>query len=157
MRPTVFILKVALQGAKRIWRRIAVRGDQTLDDLHEAIFEAFDRDDEHLYSFYFPMPGTRGRARLRNAVEFSCPFNCKDPGPFADEPLRKAAKARLADLELKRGTAFLYLFDFGDAWWHEITVEQADTPADEGQYPRILERNGESPPQYPDPDSDGNG
>jgi hypothetical protein len=50
----VFIFKVALQGDEDIWRRIAVREDQTLDDLHRAIVEAFDRDDDHLYSFYVP-------------------------------------------------------------------------------------------------------
>jgi hypothetical protein len=33
---SVVVFKVALQGRKGIWRRIAVRSDQTLDDLHEA-------------------------------------------------------------------------------------------------------------------------
>ncbi len=30
---------------KKIWRRIAIRGNQTLDDLHETIFDAFDREE----------------------------------------------------------------------------------------------------------------
>ena len=55
----IFVFKVALAGQKSIWRKIAMRGNQTLDDLHEAIFDAFDRYDEHLYSFYFPPPGTK--------------------------------------------------------------------------------------------------
>jgi hypothetical protein len=29
-----YCLKINLKGAKRIWRLIAMRGDQTLDDLH---------------------------------------------------------------------------------------------------------------------------
>jgi len=54
----VFIFKVALAGRKNIWRKIAIKGNQTLDDLHGAIFDAFDRYDDHLYSFYFPLkPG----------------------------------------------------------------------------------------------------
>jgi hypothetical protein len=48
-----YCLKINLKGEKRIWRLIAMRGDQTLDDLHEAIFLAFDRFDPHLYSFSF--------------------------------------------------------------------------------------------------------
>src|SRR5438105_5003239 len=36
-----------------ISRTIQIRGDQTLEDLHEAIFDAFDREDEHLYEFQF--------------------------------------------------------------------------------------------------------
>ena len=47
----IFVLKVALEGDKSVWRRIAFRGDQTLDDVHEAVYRAFDRYDEHLYSF----------------------------------------------------------------------------------------------------------
>jgi hypothetical protein len=31
---TAYVFKVALQAAKGIWRRIAVRSDQTLDDFH---------------------------------------------------------------------------------------------------------------------------
>jgi hypothetical protein len=32
-------------------RTIQIRGDQTLETLHDAIFEAFDREEEHLYEF----------------------------------------------------------------------------------------------------------
>src|SRR3954466_3355001 len=34
-------------------RTIQMRGDQTLQDLHHAIFDAFDREDEHMYEFQF--------------------------------------------------------------------------------------------------------
>ena len=59
MPESVYVFKVALSGSKRIWRRIAMRPAQTLDDLHEAIFTAFDRYDEHLYSFFFPTSQSR--------------------------------------------------------------------------------------------------
>ncbi|HZF41213.1 MAG TPA: hypothetical protein VE715_20490 [Blastocatellia bacterium] len=36
---------------KVISRTIQIRGDQTLEDLHNAIFYAFDREDEHMYEF----------------------------------------------------------------------------------------------------------
>jgi hypothetical protein len=151
---SVFVFKITLAGARSIWRRIAVRGDQTLDDLHEAIFQAFDRDDEHLYSFFFPRPGRKGRAALRDAEEYTHPFNATKPDPFADKPLKNAGTTRLSALGLKAGRTFLYLFDFGDEWWHEITVEETDAPDDKGQYPRIIEKRGKSPPQYPDLEED---
>jgi len=59
MAKPVYVLKVALCGSKGIWRRIAMLPAQTLDDLHEAIFTAFDRYDEHLYSFFFPTSQSR--------------------------------------------------------------------------------------------------
>ena len=38
---------------KEISRVIEIRGDQTLEQLHHAIFKAYDRSDEHLYEFQF--------------------------------------------------------------------------------------------------------
>src|SRR5713226_2115372 len=37
--------------SKVIRRDIEIRGDQTLEDLHNAIFQAYDRRDAHLYEF----------------------------------------------------------------------------------------------------------
>ena len=50
---------------------------------------------------------------------------------------------------------FGYWFDFGDDWWHQISVmetEEIDAP---GDYPKVIERIGESPPQYVDWDDEG--
>ena len=32
-------------------RTIQIRGDQSLTDLHDAIFRAFNREEEHLFEF----------------------------------------------------------------------------------------------------------
>src|SRR3989338_3982553 len=40
-------------AGKEISRTIQMRGDQTLKDLHKAIFKAFDREEEHLHEFNF--------------------------------------------------------------------------------------------------------
>ena len=148
-RPPICVFKVALQGNPKIWRTVALQASQTLDDLHAIIYDAFDRYDEHLYSFYFPQPCTKGRARLRTATEYAHPY-CEEEDFGSDKPVTSAAKTTLASLTLRTKQKFLYLFDFGDSWWHEITVEQVDSPAERGRYPRILERHGASPPQYPD-------
>jgi hypothetical protein len=42
-----------LKRNPEISRTIQIRGDQTLEELHHAIFEAFDRFDEHMYQFQF--------------------------------------------------------------------------------------------------------
>jgi hypothetical protein len=148
----IFVFKVALAGRKSIWRRMALRGTQTLDDLHEAIYDAFDRYDEHLYSFYFPPPGSKGRTRMRDGDEYTCSGTFE--GPWGDEWDAKSTDVKLAALGLTPKRKFYYLFDFGDEWWHEITVEKTDAPAEKGKYPRVLETHGASPPQYPDFDDD---
>src|SRR6478609_2501570 len=53
-------------------RTIQIRGDQTLEDLHHAIFDAFDRYDEHMYEFQFgtgPMDPKAPRYVLPGAFE----------------------------------------------------------------------------------------
>lgn len=144
----LYILKVALDGDKRIWRRIAVRSDQTLDDLHAAIFRAFDRFDEHLYSFYLAPPGARGRVALRDAVEYTSPIMIEEANPFGGRPVHNAGITTIGSLGLTARSKFRYLFDFGDSWWHDITVEQTDGKPEQRRYPRVLEKHGASPPQY---------
>ena len=157
MSPSIFVFKVALSGRKSICRKIAIKGVQTLDDLHEAIYDAFDRDDEHLYSFFFPKKS--GKINLRKiyneSVEYTSPGMFEGDGGFCKEDQMNAAKTKIDALIRKKGQVFYYLFDFGDEWWHEITVEETDAKAEKGQYPRVLERKGKSPPQYPDSDEDG--
>jgi hypothetical protein len=74
-------------------------------------------------------------------------------GGFGDQ-VHNAAKTKLGVLELEVGQRILYLFDFGDSWWHEITVESVGGPVGKGEYPQVVERRGESPPQYPDSEDD---
>jgi Plasmid pRiA4b ORF-3-like protein len=50
-----YLFKVSLKRRRSVWRSVVLHGDQTLDDLHEAIFAAFERYEDHLYSIYFQM------------------------------------------------------------------------------------------------------
>jgi hypothetical protein len=157
MPQSIFVFKVALSGRKSIWRKIAIKANQSLDDLHETIYDAFDRDDEHLYSFFFPKKS--GKMNLRKiyneSVEYTSPYMFKGPGAFDLDDQENAADTKINSLKLKKRQVFYYLFDFGDEWWHEITVEEINAEEEKGKYPRIVEQKGKSPPQYPDFDEDG--
>lgn len=142
----LYVLSVYLLGGptsgkftnKEISRRIEIRGDQTLEHLHEAIFDAYDRWDSHLFEFQF---GKR-------------PFDPKGPNygvPDSAEPKKKSGDARttmLDDLDLKPNRAFGYLFDFGDEWFHQVSVERIEQAIPTVKYPRVIRRVGKSPPQY---------
>jgi hypothetical protein len=156
MAQSVFIFKVALAGRKSIWRKIALKGDHTLDDLHEMIFDAFDRFDEHLYSFFFPLKAGKVTPRkiYHESVEYTSPHTLEFDGYGEEEDKKNAAKAKIGSLKLKKKQVFYYLFDFGDEWWHEISVEDTEAKAGRGKYPRIVEKKGKSPPQYPDYDEE---
>ncbi len=125
-------------------RTIQIRGTQTLEELHEAIFEAFDRWEEHMYEFHFG-PGPRDYSRGR--------YGIPDPsGLFAlvdrDEPTSDAAKTKIDSLGLEVGQSFGYLFDFGDDWYHQIDVVAIGEAEPDVEYPCLTDRIGDSPPQY---------
>jgi len=141
--------KVKLLHAKRIWRIIEIKGSQTFADFHEAIFEAFDRHDEHLYSFYLTK-GKKGRNRYSLSPEITHPMNME--GYLDDNNKQDAEKTCIKDIGLKESQIIEYLFDFGDNWEHEIVLEKIVEDNNAGRHPRILKKSGESPPQYPDYD-----
>jgi hypothetical protein len=126
--------------SKVIRRDIEIRGDQTPQDLHNAIFEAYDRWDAHLYEFQL---GKR-------------PFDPKGPNygiPGPDEKKPNCGDARtttLDELKLKPNRVFGYWFDFGDDWFHQIQVERIEDAIPTVTYPRVIKRVGKSPPQYMD-------
>lgn len=124
-----------------ISRSIEMRGDQTLEELHEAIFEAFDRFDEHMYEFQFgerPMDPKAKRYVLEVAMD-------DDGGP---KPKGTVEDTTLDSLKLKVGDCFGYWFDFGDDWWHQVDVMKIEDESPKGKYPKISNKVGKSPPQY---------
>jgi hypothetical protein len=142
------ITKKFAKKNKSVVRTIQIRGDQTLEQLHECIFAAFDRDDEHIYEFQMgkgPMDPKGPRYVLPMAGN-------DDLGP----PVAGTVQATTLDMMgLEEGRQFGYWFDFGDDWHHQIGVEKIVDGSGEGQYPRVVKRLGESPPQYVDWDEAG--
>ena len=153
---SVCVLKVALANSEKVWRKIAIREGQTLHDMHNIIFKMFDRHDEHMYSFFFPHSAKKLDIRNihKSSDEYTHPYAYEEQGAFGSDA-ENASTVSIESLDLTEWQVFYYLFDFGDEWWHEITVEKIDGTADDEEYPRIIDRKGESPEQYPEPDEDG--
>lgn len=129
-----------------IGRTVEIRGDQTLEDLHDILFKAFDREDEHLYEFQLKGNGPMDPENEKYISALA--------GEGFDEPKPDGVceEMKIGALELEEGEAFAYWFDFGDDWWHKINVVSIiePVPAPKGKYPKIIKRKGDSPPQYPD-------
>jgi hypothetical protein len=124
-------------------RTIKIRGDQTLEDLHHAIFDAFGRSDHHMYEFQFgkgPMDPKAPRYVLPGAFETD--LGEKNP------PTGRVDQTRIDSLGLEMGRSFGYWFDFGDDWWHQIEVEAIEEKVPVGKFPKVTKRVGKSPPQY---------
>jgi len=150
----VFTLKVFLTDGPmleefvkdnpEVSRTIEIRGDQTLDDLHGAIFRAFERFDEHLYEFQFGKEPDDPEGE-----RYTHPSALEDLGLVPMKPAKDASKTRIDSLQLTVRQLFGYWFDFGDDWWHTIEVISISDEATGEEYPRVTKRVGESPPQYP--------
>ncbi len=105
--PIEYRLRIVLRDVSpAVWRRVIVPGALTFEGLHEVIQVVMGWQNYHLYDFEL---GTRR-------------FGISDP-EFADDDFEDAARFRLRDAGLAEGRTFLYRYDFGDGWEHEISVE----------------------------------
>lgn len=131
---TVLIFDAELQNAAGVSARLAVGAEQHLTALHDAIQDAFGWLDDHLYSFWLD-----GVFWGRKELEFTSPITPDHDVATTDVPL--------AELGLAPDMKIAYVFDFGDEWRVLLTLcEQIEL--DGGTYPRVLEREGNAPPQY---------
>lgn len=262
-----YTFHVSIPNTGRVWRKVELTADQTLEDLHFAIQDAFDFGADHLYSFFMSgrawdssteytlpqevtlwgedldelsdeefaaeesgdedlneddvlgpqayetlmaalgggaapesfeqmlsmvkdndalrnelvklmvaqtgVPAAMADLIFRNADK----LNTLTPDQFAEQVLASAPQevqdellesmffddlpagdvrtTALADLALKKGQTFLYLFDYGDEWRFKVRVHAINPNADTSvQYPRLVESVGTAPPQYPDWDDE---
>ena len=128
--PVVYQIKVTLKGSKPpIWRRIQVPSDTTLARLHRILQRAMGWEDYHLYQFVVA------------GMEYS------DPRVLEEMEGEDAQRVVLATLVCGEKCKFLYRYDFGDSWDHELLVEKI-LPRDEGKrYPLCLAGKRTCPPE----------
>ncbi|HWO12586.1 MAG TPA: SEC-C metal-binding domain-containing protein [Polyangiaceae bacterium] len=132
----IYRIRVVPERAPNVSRTFEFAASHRLHDVHLAIQDAFELDDDHLFAFF--MSGKH----WDKATEISGGTTPSDPG--------QAARVNLAQLGLKPGKRFSYVFDFGDEHWHSLEVESVlDTPR-ASPAPRLVESIGEPPPQYDD-------
>lgn len=150
--PRIFVLDVCIfQGPMTeafmeknpsICRTIEMRGDQALEELHFAIFKAFNRKEEHMYEFQLNGEGPMDPKADRYVLPTE-----HDMDYGGGKPAGTVLQA-VGSLDLKKDDIFGYWFDFGDDWFHQINVLEIKPKPGRGKYPRITDRIGASPPQY---------
>jgi hypothetical protein len=129
----LYQLKVTLRDIEPpVWRRVQVWEDMTLAHLHRVLQIVIGWEDCHLHEFKI------GR-RLYSI-------------PDVDDALyeRKVIderRQRLPDVLPRVGTAFEYLYDFGDSWEHEILFEAILLPESTEAYPRCIAGERRCPPE----------
>jgi hypothetical protein len=109
----IYQFRVSIMGISNLYRIIEASENCTFDDLHETIFQAFDRFDEHLYSFFITREDARNIRTIYNAPKITHPMGVVDIMGFEKKP-KLTNKTRIGDVGLNEKDVFHYLFDFGD-------------------------------------------
>ena len=124
----------------KVSRKIEIQGHQTLEQLHKRIFEAFDREEEQAYEFQLDRESAYpDRRYVKSEIEEQEADEC---GLVEDTSIQ--------ELKLNQGDVFGYLFDYNDLWIHQVKVLSIKDQQEGAVYPRLVEKLGNSPPQYPE-------
>ena len=126
----VYQLRIWIRGiSPQIWRRLLVRSDSTIADLHYILQIVMGWEGYHLHQFII-----RGKS-----------YGVPQPGSmgFPEDP----TTVHLADLRLRLRERFLYEYDFGDLWQHEIRVEKKLPVQPRRRYPTCIGGQRATPPE----------
>ncbi len=110
-----FLFKIQLNDISDppVWRKVLVPETFTFERFHYVIQAAFGWEYSHLYEFSPGGYGTFPTFGLTDGHGFSSEAN-------ADYD---AAKVKLSKVFTKANQYFIYIYDFGDSWEHEIFLE----------------------------------
>jgi len=128
---SILRVRVDLDGARPpVWRRLDLRSDLTVTQLHEVLQAAMGWLDGHLHRFWVgPTKQLWTGPHLVNDLDE------EDEGDEGDEGSRAVGHEDAVEVgRLLRlpGDRLFYTYDFGDGWDHTITVEST-RPADDNQ------------------------
>ncbi|MSP12187.1 MAG: plasmid pRiA4b ORF-3 family protein [Chloroflexi bacterium] len=126
----IYQLKVTLKGSKPpIWRRIQVRGSTTLAKCHMILQIVMGWTDSHLHQFDV------------GGVYYGTPDS--DWG----EDIKNERRVKLEQIVSAVKDRFVYEYDFGDSWEHQIVVEKILAPEPGVHYPICLTGKRACPPE----------
>lgn len=149
----IYKFRISLIGLPKLHRIIEASENCTFDDFHDVIFEAFDRYDHHLYSFFITQKDTTNIRAIYDAPQITHPMNMEDIMGF-EKIKQSTAETRIGDVGLNEKDVFHYLFDFGDDWWHRIRVQKIYETRFNKKHIKLIKSVGEPPPQYMEYDDD---
>lgn len=130
----LFQFKITLLGVKPpIWRRIQIQ-DCTLTDLHEYIQAAFGWENYHLHQF--EIEGMQYSQRAPDGDDFDMDFE-DETDVLLSKLLTKSS----------RMARWIYEYDFGDGWRHEVLFEGFPPIDPKAKVPVCLEGERACPPE----------
>jgi hypothetical protein len=128
----IYQIKVTLEESKPpIWRRLLVRSDITLGDLHAIIQAAMGWWDYHLHQF----------------IVGETYYGVPDPDYDDYLEMHDEEEVILGQVAPREGVKFRYEYDFGDGWLHQVLVEKVLPPEPGQSYPVCVKGRRACPPE----------
>ena len=117
----------------KVWRRLVIPAESSVDELVAGILNAFRFDIDHLYAFTV-------RDRSGRNVQIA--------HPAVDDAEYITDEYAIGSLPLDPGQSMKLVYDFGD-WW-EFTVKLEKILPEDGKLrkAKLIAKNGKAPRQY---------
>ena len=135
--PNVYQLKITIKEIEPpIWRRIVIPSNITFAKLHKIIQTTFAWQDYHLFNF-----------------DFGDTVVCLPDPEYAPGELYGAGVEELNAKKIKidqlftEGKTFIYEYDLGDSWKHEVVIEEILESDQDVKSPRCIEGERHRPPE----------
>lgn len=143
LNPLPIKMKINLENMPfPIYRKVLIPADINMDELHLIIQVAMGWENCHLYEF----SDKKGKSKIR--VQNDIDEN--DLWGNDAESFDAGELSLMEFLEHTDGKTFWYWYDFGDDWWHKISIQKA-TQKDLAEYygdtPLCTEAAGLCPPE----------
>lgn len=137
----VYKFRVILDAEEDVFRDIAILHDDSLEDLHNAIVNAFGFDGSEPASFY----------TCDNQWNQDEEISLFDTGDVAGEQ-KIMSDYQLSELLDEQSTKIIYVYDFMNMWTFLVELAAIEEPQPGETYPTVLFAHGEMPESAPDKD-----
>ena len=130
----VYKFRVILDAEEDVFRDIAILEEDTLEDLHNAIFNSFGFDGMEVASFY----------TCDDTWNQEEEISLFDTGDVPGEQ-KVMSDYKLSDILDKHNTKIIYVYDFINMWTFLVELASIEEPVFGNTYPETLFSHGEMP------------
>ena len=135
----LYRFRVILDAEEDVFRDIEIMSDNSLEDFHNAIFQAFGFDGNEMASFYIS-------DEEWNQGEEISQVDLTEGG----SDIRLMEETSLDDVVSESQTRLIYVYDFLSMWTFLVELAEIAEPEPGILYPNLMYVHGQLPPSAPD-------
>jgi len=135
----IYRFRIILDTQEDVFRDIEIDAENTLEELHNAITQAFGFGGQEMASFYVSN-------ELWEQGEEIALFDMSEGG----ESLRVMNETSIDDVSNKENTRLIYVYDFLNLWTFLVELADIAEPEEGRSYPNLMFAHGDIPDDAPE-------